>query len=41
MRILFGIFIGIVIATVGLTGLANLVDSQVNKLQETIKETAK
>ena len=41
MRILLGIFIGIAIATVGLTGIANLVDTQVNKLQETLKETAK
>ena len=41
MRILFGIFIGITITTVGLTGVANLVDTQVNKLQETLKETSK
>jgi hypothetical protein len=38
MKFLFGVVVGIVIATVGVTGVANMIDHQVNKLQHTIKE---
>jgi hypothetical protein len=36
-----GVITGIVIATVGFSGIANMADHGVHKMQETIKETAK
>jgi|LauGreDrversion4_2_1035121.scaffolds.fasta_scaffold76783_7 hypothetical protein len=36
-----GVITGIVIATVGVSGIAQIADKGVHKVQETIKETAK
>lgn len=37
---IFGIIFGIIVSTVGFTGIAKLFDSGVHKLQETVKEQA-
>jgi uncharacterized iron-regulated membrane protein len=41
MRILIGIFFGIIIATIGFTGVATLLDNSIDNLQQTVKEIAK
>jgi len=41
MQFLIGIVVGIVIATVGLTGIAQIADKGVSKVQETVKEVAR
>ena len=40
-NILIGIVIGIVIATVGFSGIARIMDNGVSKVQEVSKEAAK
>ena len=37
---IFGVIFGIIISTVGFTGIAKLFDNGVHKLQETVKEQA-
>lgn len=41
IRFLLGVVVGIVIATVGLNGLASIADAQVEKFKTAIKENAK
>ena len=41
MNFILGTLFGIVIATVGLSGIANLFDNGVNSIQETVKEVTK
>lgn len=41
MNFVLGTLFGIVIATVGFTGLAQFVDSNIDNLQETVKDIAK
>ena len=36
----FGVIFGIVVSTVGFGGIANLADSGVNKVKETVQEHA-
>jgi hypothetical protein len=38
MQFLIGVIVGIVVATVGLTGIAQMADKGVSKMQETVKE---
>jgi hypothetical protein len=40
MRFLAGFIVGIVVATVGFTGMASLLDSGVNKVKQTVQEQA-
>jgi hypothetical protein len=41
MNFVLGTLFGIVIATVGFTGLAQFVDNNIDNLQETVKDIAK
>ena len=41
MKFLFGCAVGIFLATAGTSGIAMLIDSSVNKFQNTIKETVR
>lgn len=41
MQFIIGVVVGIVVATVGFTGVAKVADSGVQKLQETVKEVTK
>jgi hypothetical protein len=41
IRFLSGVVVGIVIATVGLSGLATLADAQVEKFKTSLKENSK
>lgn len=41
IRFILGVFFGIAISTVGLSGLTNAADSQIEKFKTVIKETAK
>jgi hypothetical protein len=41
MQFIIGVVVGIVIATVGLTGIAQMADKGVSKMQETVKEVAR
>jgi hypothetical protein len=41
IRMLLAFLAGIIVATVGFTGVAQLVDSGVSKVQETVKEAVK
>jgi len=41
MQFILGVVVGIVVATVGLTGIAEMADKGVNKMQETVKEVAR
>ena len=41
MKFLAGVFVGIVICTIGFTGVARLVDNGVSKVQEVAKDAAK
>lgn len=41
MKILIGVFFGIIIASVGFTGIATLLDNSIDNLQQTVKEIAK
>jgi hypothetical protein len=41
MKILIGIFLGIIIATVGFTGVVTLIDNSIGNLQQTVKEITK
>ena len=41
MNFILGMLFGIVIATVGFTGLAQFVDNNIDNLQETVKDIAK
>lgn len=40
MQFIIGVVVGIVVATVGLTGIAEMADKGVQKVQETVKEVA-
>jgi hypothetical protein len=41
MQFIIGVVVGIVIATVGLAGIAQMADKGVSKMQETVKEVAR
>ena len=41
MKFLFGCAVGIFLTTAGTSGIAMLIDSSVNKFQNTIKETVR
>jgi|LakMenEpi03Aug12_release.lakeMendotaPanAssembly.Ray.scaffolds.fasta_scaffold3746269_1 hypothetical protein len=41
MRYLIAFFLGMFVATVGISGVASAVDKAVNKTQEIMKETVK
>lgn len=41
MQLLIGFVLGIIVATVGFTGVAQIADQGVNKVQETVKEVVK
>jgi hypothetical protein len=41
MQFIIGVVVGIIIATVGLTGIAQMADKGVSKMQETVKEVAR
>ena len=41
MNFFLGILFGIVISTIGFTGLAQFVDNNIDNLQESVKEIAK
>jgi hypothetical protein len=41
MQFIIGVVVGIVVATVGLTGIAEMADKGVSKMQETVKEVAR
>jgi len=41
MRFLFGVIVGIVISTVGFSGIAKIADNAVNKTKEVVEEQVK
>lgn len=41
MQFIIGVVVGIIVATVGLTGIAQMADKGVSKMQETVKEVAR
>jgi uncharacterized membrane protein YtjA (UPF0391 family) len=41
MQFILGLIIGIVVATVGFSGIANLLDNGVSKVKQTVVEQAK
>ena len=41
MRFILGVFVGIVIATIGFSGIARLLDRSVEKVKEVATEQAK
>jgi len=41
MRFLFGVIVGIVISTVGFSGIAKIADNVVNKTKEVVEEQVK
>lgn len=41
MRFLFGVIVGIVIATVGFSGIAKIADKAVSKTKEVVEEQVK
>ena len=40
-KVLIGVVLGIVVATVGFTGIARMLDTTVNKIQEQTRELSK
>jgi hypothetical protein len=41
MQFILGLIVGIVVATVGFSGIANLLDNGVSKVKQTVVEQAK
>lgn len=41
LNFIMGLILGVVVSTVGFTGIAEVADSGVQKIQNTVKDTAK